>query len=99
MNHHEQAFHFSILHIKPITRFRVVASHTRQPAESKLVVFGRLRAVPGLQQADNVLIKIAPPSGFAAMTLHVLLQAVRVAFPKWHWDITRQNVVERGNVR
>src|SRR6185437_11336835 len=96
--HDEETFHLAILHVEPVARLGVVAGDARKPSEAKFVVFRCCLAVPGFEEADDVLLEIAPPSGFAAMTLDVLIETMGIAFPKWHGKIAGQNVVESGNV-
>ena len=43
----------------------MIAGNPRQPAEAVVVRRGRGIAVPGLQQADDVLVGVGPPAGSA----------------------------------
>src|SRR5206468_3534210 len=96
--HYEQAFHLAVLHVEPIPRLGMITGNARQPFESKSVFCSCFLAVPGLQQAHDVLVEVAPPSSIAAMTLDVTLQIVSITFPKRHGQISRQNVVKSRNV-
>jgi len=73
LTHDEHAFHLAVLHVEPIAQSGMVSSDARQPTESEIVFLRRFFAVPGLQQTDDVLIEVAPPSRAARMTLDVLL--------------------------
>ena len=77
----------------------MIAGDARKPVKSEIIFLYRLIAIPGLQQADDVLLKVAPPSCVAAVALDVLLQSVCIVFPKWHRQITGKDVVKCGNIR
>src|SRR5437868_7196159 len=77
----------------------MIAGYARQPVKSEIIFFFCLVAIPGFQEADDVLVKVAPPSRIAAMAVYVLLESVGIALPKWHRQVARQDVVESRNVR
>src|SRR5437588_6656608 len=97
--HDEEAIHFAIRHIEPVTEMRVIASNSGQPVESPVVILGCSVAVISLQQADEVLVKVRPQSGTRLMALQVLLELVSVRFEQRHRNVAGQNVVEGWNVR
>src|SRR5437868_481917 len=76
----------------------MIAGYARQPVKSEVIFFFCLVAIPGFQEADNVLVKVAPPSCIAAMAVYVLLESVGIALPKWHRQVAGQDVVESRNV-
>ena len=77
----------------------MIAGESRQPVESEIVFFRRLRAVVRLQQRDDVLVEVEPPTFFRFVFLDVRLQRRRVfGALRRHRQISGQDVVERRNV-
>ena len=63
LSHQEHAFHFPVGHVVEIFEERMVAGDLRDPLVSEVVFRGRVLAVIGLQQADEVGRKIMPETG------------------------------------
>src|SRR5207237_7812017 len=92
-------FHLAVLHIEPIAQLRMISGNARQPVESEVVRLRCLFAIPGLQQADDVPVEVAPPSRIALVPFDVLLKGSGVTFPKRHRKISWKNVVQGRNIR
>ena len=74
LSHHKETFQFAIGHVEPIAVFRMVAGYARQEVEAKFVFGSCGLSVPGLEQADGILIKVVPPACCGRVLLQIHFQ-------------------------
>jgi hypothetical protein len=74
--HNKQAFHLAVHHFQEIALVRMVTGNARKPVESPIIFLRRCFTVVGLQQTDDVLIEVPPPTGPIAIGRNVMRQIV-----------------------
>jgi hypothetical protein len=76
----------------------MIAGDFGDPVVTEVVFGGGVLAIVRLKQTDEVRWKVMPKTSWLCLLGQVIAQRRFAAVAARHWQITRQNVVERRNV-